>query len=125
MSTEDKKNPAPGTETNLQEQYVQSLQPIEEGQMIPGRIIEIDPDYVYVDVGYKSEGKIPTNEFDVPPAMGETVYVILVRKEGREGQVIVSKRKADEKIFWKDLRKAFDEHLPVQGIIDRKIKGVT
>jgi small subunit ribosomal protein S1 len=123
MSTEEKKNLAPRTETNLQEQYVQSLQPIEEGQMIPGRVIEIDQDYVYVDVGYKSEGKIPINEFDTPPAMGETVYVILVRKEGREGQVIVSKRKADEKMFWKDLRKAFDEHLPVQGTIDRKIKG--
>ena len=55
--------------------------------------------------------------------MGETVYVILVRKEGREGQVIVSKRKADEKIFWKDLRIAFDEHKPVQGTIAHKIKG--
>ena len=55
--------------------------------------------------------------------MGETVYVILVRKEGREGQVIVSKRKADEKIFWKDLRIAFDEHKPVQGTIVHKIKG--
>jgi len=91
--------------------------------MIPGKVIEIDQDYVYVDVGYKSEGKIPTSEFDTTPSMGEIVYVILIRKEGREGQVIVSKRKADEKIFWKDLRKAFDEHLPVKGIIDKKIKG--
>ncbi|MGA2612612.1 MAG: 30S ribosomal protein S1 [Spirochaetia bacterium] len=123
MSTEDKKKLAPEAETQLQEQYVQSLQPIEEGQMIPGRVIEVDDDYVYVDVGYKSEGKIPANEFDVKPAMGETVYVILVRKEGREGQVIVSKRKADEKIFWKDLRIAFDEHKPVQGTIIHKIKG--
>ena len=103
MSTEDKKKLAPEAENQLQEQYVQSLQPIEEGQMIPGRIIEVDDDYVYVDVGYKSEGKIASNEFDTKPQMGETVYVILVRKEGREGQVIVSKRKADEKIFWKDL----------------------
>jgi small subunit ribosomal protein S1 len=123
MSTEEKKNLAPGTETNLQAQYVQSLQPIEEGQMIPGKVIEVDQDYVYVDVGYKSEGKIPTAEFDTKPSLGETVYVILIRKEGREGQVIVSKRKADEKIFWKDLRKAFDDHLPVQGVIDKKIKG--
>jgi small subunit ribosomal protein S1 len=91
--------------------------------MIPGKVIEIDQDFVYVDVGYKSEGKIPRMEFDGSPNMGEIVYVILVRKEGREGQVIVSKRKADEKIFWKELRKAFDEHLPVQGTIDRKIKG--
>jgi small subunit ribosomal protein S1 len=123
MSTEEKKKLAPEAETQLQEQYVQSLQPIEEGQMIPGRVIEVDDDYVYVDVGYKSEGKIPSNEFDTKPQMGETVYVILVRKEGREGQVIVSKRKADEKIFWKDLRIAFDEHKPVQGTIAHKIKG--
>lgn len=123
MSTEEKKSLAPGIESNLQAQYVQSLQPIEEGQMIPGKVIEVDNDYVYVDVGYKSEGKIPIAEFDTKPGLGETVYVILIRKEGREGQVIVSKRKADEKIFWKDLRKAFDEHLPVQGTIDKKIKG--
>ncbi len=123
MSTEDKKKLAPEAETGLQEQYVQSLQPIEEGQMIPGRVIEIDADYVYVDVGYKSEGKIQMSEFDTPPAMGENVYVILIRKEGREGQVIVSKRKADEKMFWKDLRIAFDEHKPVQGTIAHKIKG--
>jgi len=123
MSTEDKKKLAPEAENQLQEQYVQSLQPIEEGQMIPGRVIEVDDDYIYVDVGYKSEGKIPRNEFDAKPQLGETVYVILVRKEGREGQVIVSKRKADEKIFWKDLRIAFDEHKPVQGTIAHKIKG--
>jgi small subunit ribosomal protein S1 len=123
MSTEDKKKLAPEAENQLQEQYVQSLQPIEEGQMIPGRVIEVDGDYVYIDVGYKSEGKISSNEFDTPPQVGETVYVILVRKEGREGQVIVSKRKADEKIFWKDLRIAFDEHKPVQGTIAHKIKG--
>ncbi len=123
MSTEDKKKLAPEAENQLQEQYVQSLQPIEEGQMIPGRVIEVDDDYVYVDVGYKSEGKIASNEFDTKPQMGEVVYVILVRKEGREGQVIVSKRKADEKIFWKDLRIAFDDHKPVQGTIAHKIKG--
>ncbi len=123
MNTEDKKKLAPEAETQLQEQYVQSLQPIEEGQMIPGRVIEVDDAYVYVDVGYKSEGKISIGEFDAKPALGENVYVILIRKEGREGQVIVSKRKADEKIFWKDLRIAFDEHKPVQGTIARKIKG--
>jgi small subunit ribosomal protein S1 len=123
MSTEDKKILTPGPENQLEAQYVQSFQPIEEGQMIPGRVVEISSDYVYVDVGYKSEGKIPTNEFEKPPTIGESVYVILIRKEGKEGQVIVSKRKADEKIFWKDLRKAFDEHAPVEGTILRRIKG--
>ena len=83
----------------------------------------IGNDYVYVDVGYKSEGKIPLNEFEAPPQIGENVYVILMRKEGKEGQVIVSKRRADEKLVWKNLRQAFDEHKPIEGLIDRRVKG--
>ena len=84
MSTEDKKKLAPEAENQLQEQYVQSLQPIEEGQMIPGRVIEVDGDYVYVDVGYKSEGKIASNEFDavvvVEPAAGDESDAALLRR---------------------------------------------
>ena len=93
MSTEDKKTTAQQSESDLQH-YMQSIQPIEEGQMIPGRVVEITGDYVYIDVGYKSEGKIPLSEFEAPPQIGENVYVILIRKEGKEGQVIVSKRRA-------------------------------
>ena len=122
MSTEEKKTTAQQSESDLQH-YMQSIQPIEEGQMIPGRVVEITGDYVYIDVGYKSEGKIPLNEFEAPPQIGENVYVILIRKEGKEGQVIVSKRRADEKLVWKNLRQAFDEHKPIEGLIDRRVKG--
>jgi small subunit ribosomal protein S1 len=122
MSTEEKKTTAQQSESDLQH-YMQSIQPIEEGQMIPGRVVEVTGDYVYVDVGYKSEGKIPVGEFEAPPQIGENVYVILVRKEGKEGQVIVSKRRADEKLVWKNLRQAFDEHQPIEGTIDRRVKG--
>jgi small subunit ribosomal protein S1 len=122
MSTEEKKTTAQQSESDLQ-RYMQSIQPIEEGQMIPGRVVEITGDYVYIDVGYKSEGKIPLNEFEAPPQIGENVYVILIRKEGKEGQVIVSKRRADEKLVWKNLRQAFDEHKPIDGLIDRRVKG--
>jgi small subunit ribosomal protein S1 len=122
MSTEDKKTTAQQSESDLQH-YMQSIQPLEEGQMIPGRVVEVTGDFVYVDVGYKSEGKIFLNEFDTPPQIGENVYVILIRKEGKEGQVVVSKRRADEKIAWKSLRQAFDEHRPVEGVIDRRVKG--
>jgi small subunit ribosomal protein S1 len=122
MSTEDKKTTAQQSESDLQH-YMQSIQPIEEGQMIPGRVIEVTGDYVYVDVGYKSEGKISLSEFESPPQIGENVYVILIRKEGKEGQVIVSKRRADEKLVWKNMRQAFDEHKPIEGLIDRRVKG--
>ncbi len=120
--SEEKKTTAQQSESDLQH-YMQSIQPIEEGQMIPGRVVEVTNDYVYVDVGYKSEGKIPLNEFEAAPAIGENVYVILVRKEGKEGQVIVSKRRADEKLVWKNLRQAFDDHKPIEGLIDRRVKG--
>ena len=123
MSTEDKKTTAQQQSESDLQHYMQSIQPIEEGQMIPGRVVEVTNDYVYVDVGYKSEGKIPLNEFDAAPQIGENVYVILVRKEGKEGQVIVSKRRADEKLVWKNLRQAFDEHKPIEGLIDRRVKG--
>jgi len=122
MSTEDKKTTAQQSESDLQH-YMQSIQPIEEGQMIPGRVVEVTSDYVYVDVGYKSEGKIPVAEFETPPQIGENVYVILIRKEGKEGQGVVSKRRADEKLVWKNLRQAFDEHKPIEGVIDRRVKG--
>lgn len=110
-------------EEELQEQYIKSFQSVTEGQMIPGKVVQINPEYVFLDVGLKSEGKIPIDEFTEPPEIGETVYVILISKESKRGEVIVSKNKADEKIFWKNLRQAFDNHAAVAGKIDRKIKG--
>jgi len=110
-------------EEELQEQYIKSFQSVAEGQMIPGKVVQINPEYVFLDVGLKSEGKIPIDEFTEPPEIGETVYVILISKESKRGEVIVSKNKADEKIFWKNLRQAFDNHAAVAGKIDRKIKG--
>ncbi len=99
---------------------MQSLQPIEEGQMIPGRVIEVDERLrVRRRRLQVARARSPSTSSTRRPQIGENVYVILVRKEGTEGQVIVSKRKADEKMFWKNLRNAFDEHKPVEGTIDR------
>jgi small subunit ribosomal protein S1 len=110
-------------EQRLREEYLQSLAQVAEGQMVPGQIVQADSEFVYVDVGLKSEGKIPIEEFEETPAIGETVYVILLNRESRRGEVVVSKKKADEKLFWKNLRIAFDQHEPVPGTISRRIKG--
>jgi len=107
----------------LREEYLQSLAQVAEGQMVPGQIVEVDSEFVYVDVGLKSEGKIPIEEFEESPTIGETVYVILLNRESRRGEVVVSKKKADEKLFWKNLRIAFDQREPVPGTIARRIKG--
>ena len=57
------------------------------------------------------------------PTIGDTVYVILLNRESRRGEVVVSKKKADEKIFWKNLRIAFDQHEAIPGTVARRIKG--
>jgi len=107
----------------LQEEYLKNLEQLEEGQMIEGHVIQVTQDQVFINIGYKSEGKIPLEEFSVIPKEGDVVQVILVTKENKHGEVIVSKQKADVKIFWKNLRQSFQDHLPVEGTIEKLIKG--
>jgi small subunit ribosomal protein S1 len=119
-----------GTDTNsgdiqsqLQEEYLKSLEQLEEGQLIDGHVIQVTADQVFIDVGYKSEGKIPLSEFQDVPKVGDPVSVILVSKENKHGEVIVSKQKADVKLFWKNLRQAFQDHTPIEGVIEKQVKG--
>jgi small subunit ribosomal protein S1 len=110
-------------QTQLQEEYLKSLEQLEEGQLVDGYVIQVTPDQVFIDVGYKSEGKIPIGEFTEIPQIGDTVSVILIAKENKHGEVIVSKQKADIKLFWKNLRQAFQDHTVVNGTIEKLVKG--
>ena len=110
-------------QTQLQEEYLKSLEQLEEGQMVEGNVIQVTTDQVFIDVGYKSEGKIPLSEFIEIPKVGDVVSVILIAKENKYGEVIVSKQKADVKIFWKNLRQAFQDHTAVEGTIEKLVKG--
>jgi small subunit ribosomal protein S1 len=107
----------------LQEEYLKSLDVLEEGQLVTGTVVHITPDQVFVDVGYKSEGKIPLNEFEKAPVLGDEVRVVLKQKENKRGEVIVSKQEADAKIRWKAIRDAFQEHTPIEGVVARQVKG--
>ena len=107
----------------LQEQYLQPLDELEVGQLVEGTVIQTGPETTFVDIGYKSEGRVPTEEFDEAPQVGDTVEVVLLNKETLGGGVVVSKRKADEKRFWKELKDAFQERQPVEGTVARAIKG--
>jgi small subunit ribosomal protein S1 len=117
------KDPAGNIQTQLQEEYLKSLEQLEEGQLVEGTVIQVTADQVFIDVGYKSEGKIPISEFTELPAIGDTVQVILVMKENKHGEVIVSKQKADVKIFWKNLRQAFQDHTTIEGTFEKIVKG--
>jgi small subunit ribosomal protein S1 len=117
------KKSADSIQTQLQEEYLKSLEQLEEGQLVDGIVIQVTPDQVFIDVGYKSEGKIPLAEFTEIPKIGDTVSVVLITKENKHGEVIVSKQKADVKVFWKNLRQAFQDHAVVEGTIDKVVKG--
>lgn len=117
------KRSADNIQTQLQEEYLKSLEQLEEGQLVDGYVIQVTSDQVFVDVGYKSEGKIPIAEFTEIPKIGDVVSVVLIMKENKHGEVIVSKQKADVKVFWKNLRQAFQDHAVVEGTIDKIVKG--
>jgi len=110
-------------QTQLQEKYLKSFEQLEEGQLVEGTVIQVTSDQVFVDVGYKSEGKIPLQEFGEAPKVGDSVSVILVAKESKRGEVIVSKQKADAKISWKNLQQAFKDRETVEGTIEKLVKG--
>lgn len=123
---EVEKEEAQNSKGNIQTQLEESLnnlKPLEDGQLVDGFVVQVTEEYVFLDIGYKSEGKIPVTEFaDNLPKVGETVTVVLLRKDGRNGPE-VSKAKADAKQMWKDVRKAFDEKAPIDGKIEKIVKG--
>ncbi|MCX7025719.1 MAG: 30S ribosomal protein S1 [Spirochaetes bacterium] len=118
-----KKPSSDSIQTQLQEEYLKSIDQLEEGDLVDGHVIQVTNDTVFIDVGAKSEGKIPLVEFAVAPKVGDQVSVVLLKKETYSGDIVVSKKRADEKIHWRTFSSAFHEHLPVEGTIDKEIKG--
>ncbi|MGP1419647.1 MAG: S1 RNA-binding domain-containing protein [Sphaerochaetaceae bacterium] len=110
-------------QTLLQEEYLKSLDGIEDGQLVTGTVVQVNNEYVFVDVGYKSEGKISTEEFSALPRVGDNVTVLIVNKEGRGGQLIVSKKHADAKKKADELKEAAETRTPVEGKFVKVIKG--
>lgn len=105
------------------EDSLKGLKELEDNQLVDGTVIAVTEDLVFVDIGYKSEGRIPVSEFagDLPK-VGDVVTVVLLRKDGRNGPEI-SKSKADAKKLMKDMRKAFDEKIAIDGTIEKEVKG--
>ena len=104
-------------------QYLKSFAGIEDGQIVTGTVVQVNNDYVLVDVGYKSEGRVPTNEFIELPQLGDKVNVTIIKKEGIGGQVIVSKKKAEAKERTEELKAAAEDKTPVLGKFVKVIKG--
>ncbi len=107
----------------LQEEYLKSLDGIEDGQLVAGTVVQVNNEYVFVDVGYKSEGRISRDEFASVPEVGDEVKVVIITKEGKGGQIVVSKKRADFKERTDELKAASESRSPVLGKFEKVIKG--
>jgi small subunit ribosomal protein S1 len=113
---------------SFMELYEESLQSIQEGKVISGEIVQIDEEFVLVDIGYKSEGQIRTSEFLNPDGrltakVGDKVDVLLVRKENKDGRIILSKERAGRAKVWDDVEEAFKKQETIRGKIVSLVKG--
>jgi small subunit ribosomal protein S1 len=100
----------------------------QEGNVIKGTIVAIENDYAVVDVGLKTEGRVPLKEFSMPgiPAnikTGDVVEVYLERVENALGDAVLSRDKARREESWIRLEKAFNDQARVQGVIFGRVKG--
>ena len=113
---------------DFQTLYEDSLKTMEEGQILKGIVIEINPDHVTVDVGYKSEGHIPVQEFlrrnkKVDVKVGDRIDVFLEKMDSEEGLLILSKEKAEKVTVWRDVSRSCREGEVMEGEIVSKVKG--
>jgi small subunit ribosomal protein S1 len=116
------------TEEEMKELYETSMRNLQEGNIIQGRVIEINGDSVIVDVGLKSEGRVALSEFldksGTPTvSVGDEVEVMVVGREVREGLLALSKQRADGVKIWRTLDKCVEDGTPVEGPVLSEVKG--
>jgi small subunit ribosomal protein S1 len=109
----------------MMEMYNGTMASIEEGEIVKSRVLDIRDNMVVLDIGFKSEGTIPLEEFkDLPDLKaGDEVEVLLEHLEDQEGSVVLSKKKADFMRVWERIRVAYENDEPVRGTLNKKIKG--
>src|SRR5689334_23658912 len=109
----------------MTELYEGTLSNIEEGEIVKSKVLRVTDNAVILDVGFKSEGSVPLDEFKDPHTLkeGDEVEVFLEHLEDQEGAVVLSKKKADFMRVWEKIRVAYETDQPVEGTLVKKIKG--
>ena len=109
----------------LEKLYNESFKDIKEGEIIQGKIVGITDDNVVVDVGFKSDGTIPKNEFSSTEELkiGTPVDIVIESVEDEEGNLVLSKKRADFLKIWDRIIKAFENEDVIPGKILKRFKG--
>ena len=105
--------------------YEGTMSQIVEGEIVKSKVLRVTDNAVILDVGFKSEGSVPLDEFKDPGSLkeGDEVEVFLEHLEDHEGAVVLSKKKADFMRVWEKIRVAYESDQPVEGTLTKKIKG--
>lgn len=105
-----------------------SFDSVRAGELVDGKVIEVGRDYVIVDIGFKSEGHIPVNQFvnqegKIAVVEGDTVEVLMLAPENENGEIILSKDRAEQLKTWNLLEQRFAAEESINGKVVQKVKG--
>ena len=118
----------PAAEDDFQSLFEESLQAVKPGGVVTGKVVDVNPTHVVVDVGYKTEGRIPVQEFQdrkgtLQVGVGDDVDVFFESPEGDRGEIVLSRQKAESIKVWDRIEKAHDQMTPIEGTIVARVKG--
>ena len=111
----------------FKELYEQSLQSVQMGGVLTGKVVQINADTVMVDVGWKTEGYIPARELrddqgNITINVGDEIEVLVDRRD-QDGNLVLSRDKAAKIKIWDDVKLACEQNTPVKGTVTERVKG--
>jgi small subunit ribosomal protein S1 len=124
---EENDTPEASDSSEFEQLYKQSLKSVRRGSLVRGRVLRVQSNAVLLDLGYKSDGIIPVEQFSPAELAalkpGDEVEVYLEESEDAGGNLILSREKAKKLQAWDDLNLAYQKGTPIKGTVVSKIKG--
>jgi small subunit ribosomal protein S1 len=125
---EEGKRPGMTDGDDFQTLFEESMRSVKPGGVVKGRVVGITATHVMIDVGYKSEGQIPVQEFldrqgKLQVKVGDEVDVFFDSSEGENGSIVLSRERAENIKVWEEIERAHHEGSGVEGVILGKVKG--
>ncbi|MDD5066507.1 MAG: S1 RNA-binding domain-containing protein [bacterium] len=96
---------------------------INKGDIVTGKVLKVDSNTVFVDIGYKMEGKIDISEFNSPPRMNDEIEVMVIEKDEYIGELLLSYKQAKFMKAWKNILEIYNDTKYISGIIERKLNN--
>ncbi len=128
QNEEQDKGASAGGANDFEALFEESLRTVKPGGVVKGHVVGITSTHVLIDVGYKSEGQIPLQEFtdrhgSLQVKVGDDIDVYFDSSEGENGGIVLSRQRAENMKIWEEIEKAYNEGLGIEGHIVGKVKG--